>query len=44
MTCRGVVSYQYMVVFLVLCFSLVKLFESIKRFDHYTAVIISDLK
>ena len=31
-------------IFLVLCFSPVKLFESIRRFDHYTAVIISDLQ
>ena len=29
---------------IVLCFSPVKLFESIRRFDHYTAVIISDLQ
>ena len=32
------------IIFLVLCFSPVKLFESIRRFDHYTAVIISDLQ
>ena len=33
-----------LVIFLVLCFLPVKLFESIRRFDHYTAVIISDLQ
>ena len=35
---------DYTVIFLVLCFSPVKLFESIRRFDHYTVVIISDLQ